>query len=122
LFDPAVVEPAVEQVQTFRTVASQLRPGGFFVIENYVPELRRLPPGETVHLFTATPTHVGFEEYDVAAQIAISHHCWVIGDEFRPLSSLRVAVRTGSHGAARRNEPPRAMERLEPRGFHEREP
>src|SRR4051794_32462494 len=32
-----------EQVQCFRNVAAQLVPGGRFVIENYVPELRRLP-------------------------------------------------------------------------------
>lgn len=77
-----------EQVQTFGNVASQLQPGGYFVIENYVPELRRLPPGETVHLFTATPTHVGFEVYDVAAQMAVSHHHWVIDGEHRAFSSL----------------------------------
>ena len=29
-----------------------------------VPELHRLPLGETVHVFTVTPTHLGFEEYD----------------------------------------------------------
>jgi hypothetical protein len=31
---------------------------GDFVIEVYVPELRRLPPGETVHAFTVTPAHL----------------------------------------------------------------
>jgi hypothetical protein len=67
-----------EQVQTFRNVAAQLQPGGCFVLENYVPELRRLPPGETSHLFTATPTHVAYEEYHVATQIAVSRHYWVI--------------------------------------------
>jgi SAM-dependent methyltransferase len=66
-----------EQVECFRNAAAHLAPGGCFVIENYVPELRRLPPGETVHAFTVTPTHLGFEEYDVAAQIARSHHYWV---------------------------------------------
>jgi len=70
-----------EQVQTFRNVAAHLPVGGLFVIENYVPELQRLPPGETTHVFTATPDHVGFEVYDVAAQIAVSHHLWVIGGE-----------------------------------------
>jgi hypothetical protein len=47
------------------------------VIEVYVPELRRLPPGETYHPFGVTPTHIGIEEYDVARQIAYSHHYWV---------------------------------------------
>jgi SAM-dependent methyltransferase len=62
------------QVECFRNVAAHLVPGGYFVIEVYIPELQRLPPGETVHAFTVTPTHLGFEEYDVATQIAYSHH------------------------------------------------
>jgi hypothetical protein len=57
------------------------------VVENYVPELRRLPPGETVYLFAATPAHIGYEEYDVAAQIAVSHHYWVVEGELRTMSS-----------------------------------
>jgi SAM-dependent methyltransferase len=67
-----------EQVEAFGNAAAHLAPGGYFVIENYVPELRRLPPGETTHVFTHTPTHLGYEEYDVAAQIAVSHHHWTI--------------------------------------------
>lgn len=76
-----------EQVDAFRNAAAHLEPGGRFVIENYVPELRRLPPGETHHVFVATPTHVGFEEYDVAAQLAFSHHHWVIDGELRTFVS-----------------------------------
>lgn len=76
-----------EQVACFRSVAEHLEPGGRFVIEVYIPELRRLPPGETIHAFTVTPTHVGFEEYDVAAQIAVSHHYWVIDGELVTFSS-----------------------------------
>jgi SAM-dependent methyltransferase len=67
-----------EQVACFRNVAAHLEPGGCFVIEVYVPELRRLPPGETVHAFSVTPPHLGFEEYDVASQIAVSHNYWVV--------------------------------------------
>ena len=67
-----------EQVACFANVAAHLAPGGVFVIENYVPHLRRLPPGESVCPFTVTPNHVGFEEYDFAGQIAISHHWWLI--------------------------------------------
>jgi hypothetical protein len=76
-----------EQIDCFRNVAAQLEPGGLFVIENFVPELRRLPPGETYRVFTRTPTHLGFDEYDVAAQIVISHHHWVIGGQTRSFSS-----------------------------------
>ena len=67
-----------EQVQCFQNVAAHLRPGGCFVIEVYIPELQRLPPGETVHAFAVTPTHLAFEEYDLATQIAFSHHYWVV--------------------------------------------
>ena len=67
-----------EQVQCFQNVAAHLRPGGCFVVEVYIPELQRLPPGETVHAFTVTPTHLAFEEYDLATQIAFSHHYWVV--------------------------------------------
>src|ERR1700726_1130743 len=49
-----------EQVDCFRNVAAHLAPGGRFVIEVYIPELRRLPPGETIHPFGVTPTHLGF--------------------------------------------------------------
>lgn len=66
------------QVECFRTVAAHLEPGGCFVIEVYVPELRRVPPGETVHPFTVTPTHLGFEEYDFATQTSVCHHYWVL--------------------------------------------
>jgi SAM-dependent methyltransferase len=76
-----------EQVQAFRNAAAHLQPGGCFVIENYIPELRRLPPGQTTQVFTATPTHLGFEEYDVASQIAVSHHYWTIEGRLTTFSS-----------------------------------
>jgi SAM-dependent methyltransferase len=76
-----------EQVNCFRNAAAHLEPGGCFVIEVYVPELRRLPPGETIHAFTVTPAHLGFEEYDVARQIAFSHHYWVIDGQFETFSA-----------------------------------
>jgi SAM-dependent methyltransferase len=76
-----------EQVEAFRNAAAHLEPGGCFVVENYVPELQRLPPGETTHLFTATAEHLGYERYDVAAQIAVSHHYWTIDGQLRTFSS-----------------------------------
>ena len=69
------------QVDCFRTVAAQLQPGGLFVIEVMVPDLQRLPPGDTVRAFTLTPRHLGFDEYDVAGQGLISHHYWVDGGQ-----------------------------------------
>lgn len=76
-----------EQIEAFRNAAAHLEPGGCFVIENYIPELQRLPPGETIHVFTATPAHLGFEEYDVATQTAVSHHYWMIDGQLKEFSS-----------------------------------
>ena len=76
-----------EQVEAFRNAAAHLESGGRFVIENYVPELRRLPAGETIPVFTATPTHLGFENYDTANQTAISHHYWVIDGQLKQFST-----------------------------------
>jgi SAM-dependent methyltransferase len=76
-----------EQVACFQNVAAQLEPGGCFVIEVYVPQLQRLPPGETVHAFTVTPTHLGFEEYDLARQIAVSSHYWVVDGQLETYST-----------------------------------
>src|SRR5260221_8808480 len=75
-----------EQVACFENVAAHLEPGGCFVIEVGVPALQRLPPGETVHPFTVTPTRLGFDEYDVVSQGLISHHYWIADDKFEALS------------------------------------
>jgi SAM-dependent methyltransferase len=63
-----------EQVACFRNVAAHLRPGGRFVIEVGVPDLQRLPPGETVRPFLVSERRWGFDEYDVAGQGLVSHH------------------------------------------------
>jgi Methyltransferase domain len=76
-----------EQVDAFLNAAAQLQPGGCFLVENYIPALRRLPPGESTRVFIATPDHVGFEEYDLATQVAVSHHHWVIDGELKTFSS-----------------------------------
>lgn len=76
-----------EQVDCFRNAAAHLGPGGFLLIENYVPALQRVPPGETVRVFAAQPDHLAFENYDVAAQIAVSTHFWVIDGELKTFSS-----------------------------------
>jgi SAM-dependent methyltransferase len=76
-----------EQVECLRNAAAHLEPGGCFVIENYVPELRRLPPGVTTHVFVATPTHVGVGDYDFVRQIEVSRHWWLLDGELRTFSS-----------------------------------
>jgi SAM-dependent methyltransferase len=66
-----------DQVECFRNAARHLEPGGFFVIEVEVPQLRRFPPGEKVRVFNASPSRLGFDELDVATQQGVSHHHWI---------------------------------------------
>jgi hypothetical protein len=66
-----------EQVACFQNVAAHLQPGGCFVIEVGIPDLQRVPPGETVRAFTVTSERLGFDEYDIAAQGLTSHHYWI---------------------------------------------
>jgi SAM-dependent methyltransferase len=84
-----------EQVACFQKAAAHLQPGGCFVIEVYIPALRQLPPGQTIRPFTSftaagaqpgSDTHLGFAEYDLAAQIAVSHHCWMIAGQIKTSS------------------------------------
>jgi SAM-dependent methyltransferase len=64
-----------EQVAVFVNAAAHLEPGGVFVVEVLVPQLRRLPPTEVGRVFTMADDHVGIETFDdVASQISWSHH------------------------------------------------
>ena len=65
------------QVACFQNAAAHLVPGGYFVIEVFLPELQRLNPGERYLPFTVDPEHLGFDEYDVLNQICTSHHYFV---------------------------------------------
>jgi len=75
-----------EQVACFCNVAEHLEPNGCFVVEVLVPGLRRLPPGETFQPFDVGPTHLGFDEYDVAHQGLVSHHYWIDDGEVEVFS------------------------------------
>ena len=68
------------QVACFRNVAAHLEPGGCFVIENGVPSLRRLPPGQRYVPFHVSDDRLGFDEYDVANQGLVSHHLTIEPD------------------------------------------
>jgi SAM-dependent methyltransferase len=63
-----------EQVACFRNAARHLAPGGRFVIELWVPELRKLPPGQQATVFTSEPGYIGLDTYDVLQQRVVSHH------------------------------------------------
>ena len=62
------------QVACFRNAARHLRPGGHFVIELEVPDLRRLPIGAVAVPFTVAEDRVGFDTYDLLNQRLTSHH------------------------------------------------
>ena len=69
-----------DQLAVFANAAAHLEPGGCFVVEVIVPQLRRIPPGEIGRVFTLDPDHVGIETFDdMSAQIAWSHH-WIESD------------------------------------------
>ncbi len=72
------------QVACFRNAAAHLAPGGFFVIEVRVPELRRLPPGQNVLPWQVSPTRWVVYSYDVATQAMRGHYAEIAdgGGEF----------------------------------------
>jgi SAM-dependent methyltransferase len=59
-----------EQVACFQNVAEHLEPGGCFVIEVGMPDVR----GEKLRIFDFSDEHIGIDEYDFAGQGLISHH------------------------------------------------
>ncbi len=63
-----------EQVACFRNAAAQLAPGGRFVIELWVPGIRRLPPGQQGVPFHVGTHHLGLDTYDLTTQQGTSHH------------------------------------------------
>lgn len=63
-----------EQVECFRNAARHLTPGGRFVIELWVPELRKLPPGQTATVWQSDLGYIGLDTYDVLRQHVVSHH------------------------------------------------
>ncbi|MFI6441588.1 class I SAM-dependent DNA methyltransferase [Streptomyces sp. NPDC050759] len=68
------------QVDCFRNVAAHLGPGGTFVVEVMVPQLRKLPPGQNAVPFHVGTDRLGFDTYDTATQAMASHHVRVTED------------------------------------------
>jgi hypothetical protein len=64
-----------DQLAVFANAAAHLAPGGCFVVEVIVPQLRSVPRGERGRVFTLEPDHVGIETFDdLVGQVAWSHH------------------------------------------------
>jgi SAM-dependent methyltransferase len=77
------------QVACFRTAADHLEPGGCFLVEVMVPDLRLLPPGQTAvphqrarELINGarrvSPTKWAYDLYDVATQAMSSNYVEVV--------------------------------------------
>ncbi|MEV0732169.1 class I SAM-dependent methyltransferase [Polymorphospora sp. NPDC050346] len=66
------------QVACFRTVAAHLEPGGRFVVEVMVPDLRKLPAGQNVVPFRTSATGWAYDLYDVATQEMSSNYVEVV--------------------------------------------
>lgn len=62
------------QIAVFENAARHLAPGGCFVIELWVPDLRTLPPGRTGSVFAERPGYLGVDVFDPVAQHVVSHH------------------------------------------------
>jgi SAM-dependent methyltransferase len=67
------------QVACFGNAAAHLEPGGCFVIEVMVPELRKLPAGQNAVPFQVRPGSWAFDLYDTATQAMSSNYVEVSG-------------------------------------------
>ena len=111
-----------EQVACFQNASAHLATGGRFVIEVFIPALRRLPAGETFVPFDVTPEHLGIDEYDVANQRLVSHHYAIEDGRVETTDSPHRYAWPAEYdliGAARGLVVARAMEQLEARAVHE---
>ncbi|WP_127473586.1 class I SAM-dependent methyltransferase [Microbacterium sulfonylureivorans] len=63
-----------EQVACFRNAARHLAPGGRFVIELWVPQLRALAPGHRGTVEVSDPGYLLVDTIDTLQQLLISHH------------------------------------------------
>ncbi len=113
-----------EQVACFQNVAAHLEPGGCFVIEVGVPSLRRLPPGETIDVFSfearrSRARRVRRREARPRLP-SLRGRRWKARSVLDPIP-LCVAGGARPDGAPRGNDAARTLERLETRAVHERQ-
>ena len=79
------------QIDCFRNAARHLVPGGHFVIELWVPELRKLQPGCNAIVATSESGHICVDDYDLLNQRVVSHH--FLFDESRKAKLFRTPHR-----------------------------
>jgi SAM-dependent methyltransferase len=65
-----------DQVACFRNVAARLKDGGAFLIEAFVPDMRRIAPGQNVSALSVGDEEIRLDiiRYDVLAQRADASH------------------------------------------------
>jgi len=80
------------QIAVFENAARHLVPGGRFVIELWVPDLRSLPPGRTGSVFAAAPGYLAADIFDPVAQHVVSHHV-----QFDPEAGTRARIFRSPH-------------------------
>jgi Methyltransferase domain len=72
------------QVRCFENAAAHLPSGGRFVIEARVPELQRLPLGQTVLPWRADPEGLSYYVYDVVTQRLSGRHYHLVDGRIEP--------------------------------------
>jgi SAM-dependent methyltransferase len=70
----ANVRTQEEQAAVFANASRHLAPGGRFVLELWIPPLRRLPPGQLAAPFHVGERHTGLDTYDLVTQQGTSPH------------------------------------------------
>ena len=68
-----------EQVECLRNAARHLDRGGCVVVELWIPDLRRFPPGAIAIPFDVSSSHIGLDVFDIATQTGTSHHYFFDG-------------------------------------------
>jgi hypothetical protein len=72
------------QVACFENAAAHLSSGGRFVIEARVPELQRLPLGQTVLPWRADPEGMSFYVFDTTIQRMQGQHYYLVDGRMQP--------------------------------------
>lgn len=62
------------QVECFRNAAAHLSPGGRFVVELWVPDLRGVSPTAPAQVFAVQDGYLGLDAIDTSTQRVMSHH------------------------------------------------
>ena len=112
------------QVACFENAAAHLGSGGRFVIEARVPELQRLPLGQTVLPWRADPDGISYYVYDVVTQRLSGRHYHVEDGALRPSPiEMRYAWPAELDLMARLGHAARAaLGRMGPRAVHGAQP